>query len=360
MIVNLDDVSASGRGNFSFYASGHVQEIPDDAYTTWGEHAISIDLVRKSLSKITPDIGVFEFDNMSVNQFGFPARNEQTFISSAQFSPSFGARHGGFDRSPRGRAVKFECATPLYRPGDHIYGHWLLDILPRAWLIQTIFPNRNVTYLIRQGSPSFARVMLEAIGLPSERIIEIDIASSYPEAKALLVATNMRYNQVVHPLIKCFSASLIKSVGGHDSDLAPESIFVSRRSWKAKAAEKRQLLNIKEVETFYDNLGYRLTSPEIMPFSEQVKLFRKTTRLAGVEGSGLHNSIFSAPNTIVDALRSPNNKSLIQVSTCVSCGQTINLICGQNAVPSTISREVSFTVPAATLRMRAEYGKATQ
>lgn len=351
-IIDLDLLPDSGAASFTRLAPRQRLDIPASAYSAWGGHAVAPDKVRRRLSVPMPDIGVFEFNNVRANMYGLAAEDDRTFISSRQFGPGFGAERGGFDQPALGTAVAFDCVTPLYRPGDHIYGHWLLDILPRAWLVHTLCPDREVTYLIRQGSPPFGRIMLEALGLPAERIVEIDTRIAHPRASEMLVATNMRYNQVVHPAIRHISDALTDRFGAEGADMTADALFVSRRAWIAKKANKRQLVNSNEVEAYYGTEGFRAVSPESLSFGAQVALFRSASAMAGSEGSGLHNSLFAPPGITVDALIGPNNASLIQAALCIACGQQINMICGQSSDPDDTSREADFAVPMTTLSAR--------
>jgi capsular polysaccharide biosynthesis protein len=80
------------------------------------------------------------------------------------------------------------------------------------------------------------------------------------------------------------------------SDLpTPERIFVSRRNWKGNA--KRPLKNFAEVEERFIAAGFAVVSPEKLCFSDQRKLFAGAKIIAGEDGSGMYNSIYSEPGT---------------------------------------------------------------
>lgn len=351
-IEDLDPLTVSGTADFTCFAQGETQEVTAATYAPWGKQAVQLEQARQRLSIPTPNIGVFSFDDATANRFGFVTRADRTFISAKQFGPGFGERHGGFDVPSQGAATDFDCAAPLYRQGDHIYGHWLLDILPRAWLINRLCPDRDVTFLIRQNSPGFARPMLEAMGLPPDRIVSIDTRTAHPRAKEMLMATNLRYNQVVHPAMQLFAKALIKEITDPTARLSAKAIFVSRQEWTARKAQKRQLLNAEEIESFYGDAGYQSVAPETLPFAAQVALFQAASAMAGNEGSGLHNSIFAPAGICVDALTSPNNRSLIQASLCIACGQEINMVCGERDGMGAQSRDASFHLPVETVKAR--------
>ena len=66
--------------------------------------------------------------------------------------------------------------------------------------------------------------------------------------------------------------------------------------------------------------GFEIVCPEELSLEEQVALFAGTGLVIGEYGSGLHNTLFSPPRTIVGSVRYPNS---VQTRIAALMGQDV-------------------------------------
>jgi capsular polysaccharide biosynthesis protein len=70
--------------------------------------------------------------------------------------------------------------------------------------------------------------------------------------------------------------------------------------------DNRGLIDSKTIETYFNNNGFEIIySEDFVNFEEQINYFYKVKTLASVSGSGLTNSIFMQPNTLILEIMTP-------------------------------------------------------
>jgi len=221
--------------------------------------------------------------------------------------------------------------VPILRAGDHIYGHWLLDILPIVWLSRRYNNIENYKYVVRNNIPNFALELLSYFNVKKDDLILIDNNTRVNFNSALFVS-NMRYDQAIHPMMKEFAKELKDKVLTKNSSiniLNNCKIYLSRAKWKSdKINRLRELNNRKEVEEFFEKEKFSIIYPEELSFPEQVNIFSNIDTLAGEDGSALHNSIFMNEGSKVICLKGKKNQAIIQGSLCYIMGQKISYIIG--------------------------------
>ncbi len=224
--------------------------------------------------------------------------------------------------------------VPLLRAGDHIYGHWLIDILPIVWLSKRVVNITDYKYVVRNNIPAYAIDLLSYFDIGKENLIFIDNKTQLKFENALYIS-NLRYNQILHPMIKDFAIDFKNKILGNNERGKLQStgnkIYLSRAEWKKENRKKvRDLLNRKEIENYFLNKNFKVLYPEKYSFQEQVEFFSKTKLLAGEDGSALHNSIFMDAGTEIICLKGKKNHSLIQASLCSALDQKISYIIGDS------------------------------
>ena len=78
-----------------------------------------------------------------------------------------------------------------------------------------------------------------------------------------------------------------------------KKIFISRGNLKNST---RNFLNYREIEEISSLHGFEIIHPEKMSIKKQIKKFYTADVIVGKFGFGLHNSIFSKPETIIFCL----------------------------------------------------------
>lgn len=231
-------------------------------------------------------------------------------------------------------------AVLLSGSGFHIYGHWLVDYLPRL--------NRAVEHG-HGGMPMFFHTVpgwasrLAALVAPA-----FEAQSPFENNKVafferLVVPTAIRAhglleeNEARH-LWQTLDGQLAKQDTGPADAGIGDKIYVSRRKWK-KPNGTRFLKNAAAVEALFERAGFSVISPETLPLPMQRHIFSKARVVAGEDGSGMHNTIFSKPGTRIGVISMGRVNSL-HLNTANLLGQHITYIPSQPVDPEEESPEV--------------------
>lgn len=194
-------------------------------------------------------------------------------------------------------------AVMLSGPGSHIYGHWLIDIMPRLFVLASCgYELSKLRFIVSVSSPAFCRQYLELLGITHDQLIWHDGGSELVEMEELLLPTNLRLHSRLHPLMKPAVFFLQDVITAR---LSPPRMEPGRRLFISRAGidPSRTLENRDEIEAIAAAEGYEIVSPETLAIPEQIAMFASAAQIIGEYGSGLHNSVFSPPGTVVMALR---------------------------------------------------------
>jgi Glycosyltransferase 61 len=229
--------------------------------------------------------------------------------------------------STRARRRIDDVAVLLARPGDNIYGHWLIDIFPIVWLTMGRAGLR-VKYILRANAPEYAIAWLQAVGASTSDIIFYDPKAEILEVERLLVASGLRRGNFVHPALREYRDWFETMVGLKPNQPrgGDRKIYISRKAW---SSPNRQLLNRSTIEAQFLRRGFEIYHPQRDPLQQQIATFRQACLIAGESGSALHNNIFSGPGMIMGVLVARNRLYLHQSSLCVTFGQKIAYAIGE-------------------------------
>jgi len=180
------------------------------------------------------------------------------------------------------------------RPGAHNYGHWLVEMLPLAFLMAERTP-RPMRFMVQATEEPLASVMregLDRIGVWQSLRIETSPEPVLVE-RLLVIEGLTSHGAYVSPLIMaCFDriASGIPAGGA-------ARIFVSRG-----AAPTRRLADEAGIIARAASRGFAGIAPGAMRFSAQISSFKGARRITGIMGATLTNVVFAQPGAVVHAL----------------------------------------------------------
>lgn len=199
-----------------------------------------------------------------------------------------------------------ESAVLLLGSGYDVYGHWLVDILPKLFaLYLSGLDLSNLSYLVPMDTHDYGLAWLKLVGIEEKQLIRYDPANELVTAHELLVPMLLRSGSRASCLFPRSIEFILKMIdysspGWFPLMSRPEAVFISR----AHANRDGRLMNNRDViESIAVDEGYTLVHPERLSIIEQVALFHGATRIVGEYGSALHGSIFSARHTRVCSLR---------------------------------------------------------
>lgn len=296
-----------------------------------------------------PEIGCYTLHDVQVTFDGIPVRRGRP-LSTLAFNQPPAYIQGVLQHHARGwqdfprRHIAGE-AVLLHGAGYDIYGHWLIDFLPRLWVLRRCGYNiHRLRYILPAKIPSFAASMLRACGIGEENLIRYDQSTEVLAVERLLAPSLLRRGNRVSPLLRAavdYWHSLLPPTDESDLSIpACSKIYVARRG----NAGNRQLLSRIPLERAALDAGYTVLLPEEWSFPQQARLFSGATHIAGEYGSGLHNAIFAPPGCRICALRgTSHHPGFAQSGLAEACRQTIAYLFG--ATPEHATGQ-SFSIAA--------------
>lgn len=178
--------------------------------------------------------------------------------------------------------------------GPYVYGHVLLEMLPKVELLcaATGRRPRDFRYLVSTSAAGWFGGLLEAaLGLTADLFETYDPRVERVRLTHAIVPTLCVTPNHLHPA----SAPLFDRLGAcaraAGSEL-PKRVFVSRRAFSNGASTPRLCRNEEEIVHIARGLGLTPVNPEALTFPQQVALFSGLEIGVGVFGSGLHNAVF--------------------------------------------------------------------
>ena len=223
------------------------------------------------------------------------------------------------------------CPAFFLGPGYHIFGHWVVDFLPKLQVLAVsghdIF---NLSYLIPQSTPRWGLELLGLIGIGPHQLILFDPTKELLEVEEVLLPTFLHNGIRFSPIFERAAAFLKKSMLGGINAVIPSAphhrIYISRTA----GSTNRPLLNRAMVEKIVEEYDFQICHPEQLPLAEQINLFASASAIFGEYGSAHHMSIFAPHGTVVCGLRgSIFHPGFIQSGIGQALGQPTGYLFGQ-------------------------------
>lgn len=189
-----------------------------------------------------------------------------------------------------------ESGIIMCSPGQKIYGHWILDYVPRLYIAQFGQGGRGRVRYYFRDLPKWTTPFLKACGLRGDSIGELPnrMFVTVPSFTMPSAAKDgIRLGRQIHRLAWDRLRRHIQSLPIPDQDIAQgiqaRKLFVTRRRWESN----RAISNIDSLEEIARSRGYVLVEPSRYSIPAQAALFRNARIVLGEDGSGLHNVIFA-------------------------------------------------------------------
>ncbi len=190
----------------------------------------------------------------------------------------------------------------LANNGHQIYGHWLVDFLPKLCLLELAGIDLDrITVLLPSNMEGFGGALLRLLGIPEQRILRYDPDHETIVPDELVVPTTLRWGGRCSPLFADGAAFLNERIDRFSPVPAAtrRKLFLSR---PRGTHDGRPLLNQDAIEAIASAHGFEVVHPERLPLPEQIALIRGARRVVGQYGSALHGTLFGRPGCVVAGL----------------------------------------------------------
>ncbi|HIE55979.1 MAG TPA: DUF563 domain-containing protein, partial [Chromatiaceae bacterium] len=174
---------------------------------------------------------------------------------------------------------------------DH-YGHFILESLSRCWAlaeagsVDGYLFHRPETH---RKAPAQLLRLLELLGIPQEKVRFIDSTTRFEE---LLVPSQQAVlaRGISRETLDLYTRMAFRAWKQGGERRHNRSLYLSRRFL---GSDMRQAANEWMLERSFRNEGYQVLHPHYMDGIDQLSIYYKAKRFAGLDGSGLHNILFA-------------------------------------------------------------------
>ena len=175
---------------------------------------------------------------------------------------------------------------------QHLYSHWLFDILPRLAKLREC--GERVEHYFLQYSRPFQIESIEKLGIIDERFIINSDHIPWTSSDQIIIPCHQVLFGYHYPAWVC-DWLRNRFLPKENSHARPgRKLYISR-----SLAGRRKVVNEEEIFSFLAAQGFTFCLLERLSFSEQVALFHEADIIVGPHGSGLANLVFCNPGTRV-------------------------------------------------------------
>lgn len=217
-------------------------------------------------------------------------------------------------------------------PGVSVWGHWLVDFLPRLYVLHLAGYNiQNMRFLLPDRAPGYAVHLLELIGIPASSLLRYDSATELVGCSNLILPSYMRSGNRFKFNFAAAMEFLLENIIQRNqlppSPVQSDRVLVSRGTVRAQ----RTLTNRFDIERLVTDRGFAAIDPTAFSILEQIAIFRSAKQVVGEYGSGLHNCMFSPAGTTICALRgSSRHPAFIQSGIAEALDQDLGYVFGES------------------------------
>ena len=209
----------------------------------------------------------------------------------------------------------------LIGPGYPIYGHWLVDYMPRVRIAQAVLGKAFSDFRIPlpdDAPPWLIQFICELTGAETSQFIAYNRMMEELEFAFACIPTfphDSIYN--FHPFFRNF----YREISGREPWSGQRRLCLSRKNFEVRPRSLWRVFNQRhEFEELAVERGFDVVFPEELSIQGQISLFRSASVLVGEFGSGLHNSVYMRPNARVGSIGDRNG---IQTKICSLFGQSL-------------------------------------
>lgn len=229
-----------------------------------------------------------------------------------------------------------ESGAWIGQAGDAVFGHCLLDVLPRAVLLHEAL-DPSVPFVTSASTSPALEDLLEMAGVTGRPIVRIAASASTLVNELFLTTSARQGDSFDAARIDVFTRMRTNAL--HQGDYSQgELVHLSRGKLHRGAGDgPRELTNRAEVDATFAAAGYSIVSPEALTLAEQIQLIHHARAVSGEVGSAMHLVMFAAPGASMTVLRSPLNRYPLD-PLCAGIGEAeLNIIEGDPADASQVT-----------------------
>jgi hypothetical protein len=306
--IGTDSLRVKAQEQNKYYTYGSAETVEFDSPVCLHEPPIELtDLVGvKSGSQPfvaeLRDARLFGPDGVTVNNKGkFILENalgdkwllSKSILSAMRNGEPPVRRIGQYDNT-------FDTAVSLVGPWSRGYFHWFAEYLPRLEGVNQYAAEtgREPIVLVPPDPPGWMRDSLRLVGYPNPQWSEWRGGRTgvdrliIPSIRYLRSSSESGFTNSIDSY-RWVRSEILSRVDLPDTP--SERVLLSRSD-----ADRRRIINEKEVLRALEPRGFERYVPGQMPLEEQIRLFARADMIVAPHGAGLVNTIYSEEATVIE------------------------------------------------------------
>ncbi|MBS0986291.1 MULTISPECIES: glycosyltransferase family 61 protein [Acetobacter] len=222
----------------------------------------------------------------------------------------------------------------LRKRGDHNYGHWLVELLPRLWRAERV--GSYSCLVVPQVSGAMQAVIRDSVALSSPRYYQyLSLGNDEVRYFRTLTLVEGLTDHGVYMSPLCFERNEQMSAAMFSG--SPLRLYIAR------PGSRRSLAHEEQIQALLIRYGFITVDPAALTLLEQIKLFRNAACVVGVMGAGMSSIVFCAAGTKVGILAPATMPDTFYAFIAGIRGLTYQEIRGETEPPST-TWDVPFVI----------------
>jgi len=230
----------------------------------------------------------------------------------------------------------------LAQPGHRVFGHWLLEVMPRLAMARHLGLGQ-LPLLLPHPLPAFAAACLELLEIDRGQLVLYDQHREAPAPETLYIVPSLSYGTHFAPLGReVFDA--IAAAADPNPRGASRRLFLSR----AGLGSDMRHVNRAELWPLLARLGFEEIRPETLPLARQIALVRAASHVVAEDGSAAHLMAYAPAGLRALVLAAGTRRLHLHAALAQLRRHRIGFLIGEPQ-PSRTTSHVDFRVEPALL-----------
>ncbi len=233
----------------------------------------------------------------------------------------------------------------LAQPGSRVFGHWLIEVLPRLLLAQCLGLEFD-RVLLPSPFPIELTPLLKSHGLSPDRIAWLESGREIARLDDGIVCANLHFETAFAPMARPVMRDLRAVLAPVPWRRPWRRIFISRRNW---SLQNRRLRNREAITERLRIAGFQEIILEALPLAEQARLLSEASHVIAEDGSACHMMIYAEPGSRLLVLQPSSRRNLPHLSLAEVLEQSVGFVVGATAEPAEMKEGVDYSIAPADL-----------
>jgi capsular polysaccharide biosynthesis protein len=225
----------------------------------------------------------------------------------------------------------------LAQPGHRVFGHWLLEVMPRLVMARRLGLGQ-LPLLLPHPLPSFATTCLALLGIDPGQLVLYDLHREAPAPETLYVVPSLSYGSHFAPLGRAVFDEIAAAAGPAPQG-AGRRLYLSRAGLRAGMRH----VNRAELRPLLERQGFEEICPETLPLAQQIALLRAASHVVAEDGSAAHLMAFAPAGLRALVLAAGTRTLFLHAALAQLRAQRIGFLIGE-PLPSRIDSHVDHRV----------------